>query len=446
MKKILYLLLSVPLFAIVSCDREEEDIFNASTEARMAEAIAGFKSILSEGTGEWLVNYYPEANHAIGGYALYCKFAPDGSVQVASEVETNAEALELASSTWEIVSYQGAVLSFDTYNPVMHYFSEPYQNDVTGRGGDYEFVLMRTAQAQDSVYVKGVKGGNRMVFQKIPGGISGMDYLAQTAQLANDISYARNFRFMLNGAEIGTATFSTATSNSLRNRSFTLNYPAGGKDTTLTLYYTFTPTGIDLYEAATVNDVTVKSLTWNDAEKTFSSAGFVLLNTDEKPVLYEDFLGKYTMSYSTDYDDPELTESLEVELVQDIPGSTYFLKGILTEETVGNIVVEYEPGGGLSLRGQILSTYDNGDLLWWLPFSQGNTVSRTTTYGLTLSGLDRTDGQFKFSMVDNGAWASVMAGFIIRRYTPAPDNANAGNINGIDGQPRYYYLTFEKIR
>jgi len=445
MSNIKYILLMLSVFAAFSCQREEEDVFDLPAETRMQNAIAGYKSDLTQGTGEWLLNFYPETDHSIGGVAMYLKFTADNNVLVASEVPTNVAAFETSASTWNVISNQSAVLTFDTYNYVWHYFSEPWQADITGRGSDYDYVV--TKSVPDSIYLKGIKRNTIMALTKLPSGTNGIDYIKQVAKFADTVAWANHYEFAVNDTTTGYATFSTSSSNSLRVRTVTFQYTLADEAFSVKVGYTFTPTGVIFYEPVEVNGAVFNTLTWNESQKQYSTSNFSMKCTDDSPLKYEDYLGKYSMAYSTAYASANYTaKPLPVEIIADParPGVGYILKGILTESTPGNICLTYEVGGGLSLKGQHLMDYDNGNILWWLPFSQDNYTSRTTSYGLTATNVKReNDKMVSFALTDDGLWSRKTVGFIIRLYDSAA--ANLGNVNGVDGQYRYYYPIFTKV-
>lgn len=465
MKKTIYSLIWVlPVFFMTSCLHEEADIFDKSSALRMDEALSSGREALVGASNGWLVNYYPETGHVAGGYAMYWKFLADGTVDVACEAAVNSvPAQEIRNSMWDLKPDQGPVLSFDLYNPVLYYFTQPTQLasgtwDMDGFGGDYEFIIMKISDDKSQIELKGKRKGSRIVLNKVTDGVDPIDYLKQVADLAGSVRTRRNFLFMLNGSETGNAVFSTATAfGNLKFRKADVTYkPRREKregeetvpDTTVTLYYTFTPTGLSLYEPFKADGVEMANFVWNKTNNKYvcSDPGVnaEFQCTDDTPLEYDDFLGKYTMKYSILYNDPALTRELEVELVRNVNNQSYILKGILTDNTPGNIIVNFEEGGVLSLKGQIMHTYENGNLLWWLPFSNDNYTSRTTTYGLMSSNLQKEQGKIvSFSMVSDGVWTShPMIGFIVRIYDSA--GANVGNVNGKDGQPRYYYPQFIK--
>jgi hypothetical protein len=181
---------------------------------------------------------------------------------------------------------------------------------------------------------------------------------------------------------------------------------------------------------------------------------------------YADFLGTYTMRYSISYSSTATTRAIPVTLTEKVASQSYKLDGILpdNQDIGGELVVTYSEGN-ISITGQSLRTYPAGtnftvgtagntpagsvaagDLFWLLPYSAGNAISRSTTYGVVSSDYDFSGEAFKFRMVDNGKWSTKTAGFALRIYhgdTPVsyiygkqPSGSSAGYY--------YHYMVFEK--
>jgi hypothetical protein len=158
---------------------------------------------------------------------------------------------------------------------------------------------------------------------------------------------------------------------------------------------------------------------------------------------YEDYLGIYTMNYSITYASSIPTRSLTVTLSVKSEGQTYRLDGILADGSPGEITVNYNNAdGSISLLGQVMHVYPDTQYdFWWLPYSTDAYISRTATYGMFSTDFDLSNGGLKFRMVDNGLWTRITAGFMLRNYN---GSTSMGNINGKDGQPYYFYPSFEK--
>jgi hypothetical protein len=280
--KYLMLLMSVLLLA-TACQREEDNIFSDTPEARMQKAIAEYKTLLTGSSDGWLMDYYPEKNHSTGGYGMYAKFNTDGTVGVACEIKTNLNAFTSASSEWDITGEQGPLLTFYTFNEVMHYFSDPKQSDIDGLGGDYEFTVMRAVQ--DTIVLKGKKNYNKLVMYRVKSGQDPIEVLKQSAAMTDLVAGANNFKILKNGAQVAT----TAQVSNVRVLRFT-SKDADNKDVTESITYTFTPTGIRLYEPVVVEGVALNAFSWDDETKTYTAtdANVELVCTDKisaKPTL-----------------------------------------------------------------------------------------------------------------------------------------------------------------
>ncbi|MDR1764189.1 MAG: hypothetical protein LBR64_09625 [Dysgonamonadaceae bacterium] len=166
------------------------------------------------------------------------------------------------------------------------------------------------------------------------------------------------------------------------------------------------------------------------------------------PVSYNFYLGEYTMYYSIDYKDDTPTRSLPVSLVQGSNAYTYYLKGILADESVGNISVTFDSStGDLTSNAMIIcKTPENYDF-WWLAAgtnAAGSLYSFYYTYcGLRSSNFASNDGKMSFKMTDYVSYSSSykIIGFRLRNYE---GTTNRGDVNGKDGQPLYYYPEFVK--
>ena len=87
---------------------------------------------------------------------MVVKFKKDGSVSVtAKNGTTTMNKIETDSaSTWQVKSDYGPILTFDTYNKVLHAWADP-GTDGSGLLGDYEFLILKATP--ELVLLKGKK-------------------------------------------------------------------------------------------------------------------------------------------------------------------------------------------------------------------------------------------------------------------------------------------------
>jgi len=73
-----------------------------------------------------------------------------------------------------MIGDNGPVLTFNSYNKVLHAFSNPVNPDGYGLEGDYEFVVLKAGSSQ--ILLKGKKRGTMIVMNKIPATVSWKQY------------------------------------------------------------------------------------------------------------------------------------------------------------------------------------------------------------------------------------------------------------------------------
>lgn len=133
MNKYIFLCLTyLSAFALQSCYFSEDDIFDQSPSERVDLVSSEYQKILTDAPNGWLMEYYPGGEtHDIGGVVWLLKFSgeevtvmSDSQVQGYDDPEPTLPG-ESVTSIYRITSEQGAVLSFSTYNSLIHYYSEP---------------------------------------------------------------------------------------------------------------------------------------------------------------------------------------------------------------------------------------------------------------------------------------------------------------------------------
>ena len=182
------LLLAAGLLS-TSCVKEEEDLFDKSAAERLNEMKTIYSSRLEAQPAGWAMQYYPtdEAEVPFGnGYLILCDFNPDQSVKVGMRNALTGNAYKEETSVWEIITDNGPVLSFNTYNSLFHIFSSP--EDVatttdddetgTGIGGDYEFVVVDAPEDASYMMLKGKKRGTYNLLTPLEEGTDFETYLA----------------------------------------------------------------------------------------------------------------------------------------------------------------------------------------------------------------------------------------------------------------------------
>lgn len=258
MKKQYLLLILISAFLFGGCDKKKDRIFEESSTARLNASIDNVYKTFSA-KSSWILSYYPGANVEYGGFNLFPNFTTSTDVNLQGDI-FNAT----PTSTFKVYAGAGPILTFDTYNVVIHYFGLPayYTSTSAGIGatdsgmkGDFEFLVL--SANQDSVMLKGRKYGNILKMKSVPS-----DQLATivTNYKAANVRFNtyRGFAVEVNGKTLqGVPTVATVNATPRPNRSFTL---ATAPSTTVS--YIVNDTGIEFYKEYTIEGVKVNKLTY----------------------------------------------------------------------------------------------------------------------------------------------------------------------------------------
>lgn len=170
-----YSLLAASAIAVLgSCTQEEADIFDQSAAERLNAAKETFTQRLTSSPNGWIFEYFgsteTNADNYVKdmGYLMMVDLKKDGSVVAGMKNYHSGNQYWEDESLWEVITDMSAVLSFNSYNKVIHRFSEPenyngstsYGGD-TGKGmlGDYEFIIVDAPEDGDHILLKGKKHG-----------------------------------------------------------------------------------------------------------------------------------------------------------------------------------------------------------------------------------------------------------------------------------------------
>lgn len=202
-------LVSTSAIAFTACVGQVDDVFDKTATERLDEAKGIYAQRLIADGGKWVMEYYPtQENEApIGlGYLMTCSFTSDYKVVVAMNNEVTDKHYKESTSAWEVLTDNGPVLSFNTYNDVLHTFSKPEnipsfeqedKEDETGRGyeGDYEFVITSLDEGAQHAMLKGKKRGTYNRLTRLEAGTDFNEYLA-------DVNAFVSSKFPANGNDL----------------------------------------------------------------------------------------------------------------------------------------------------------------------------------------------------------------------------------------------------
>lgn len=176
---------------VTACSHEEDDIFDQSAAERLNAVGGVYSERLTQSHGGWVMEYYPYSDNedlVTGtGYLIMNRFHDNGAVFTAMKNKASYNTFWTDSSSWQIVTYMGPVLTYNSYNRCFGRFSDPNDIDLTtargedesGKGfqGDYEFVMVDVPENAQHIMLKGVKRGVYQRLTRLPEGTDFETYL-----------------------------------------------------------------------------------------------------------------------------------------------------------------------------------------------------------------------------------------------------------------------------
>ena len=262
---------------LLSCTDGADNVFGESAADRMDKSIVQYTSILEAQQHGWAVDFYP-SDRSQGGVAYTALFR-NGEVTMTCEqpitnsvTATSYPVGTKVSSLYRIVSETSALLTFDTYNPLFHYWSQAVPGHAKGYESDYEFTFI--SASADSVVLRGKKHGNLMKFYPLKEDAA--TYINKVNQSHTTLNGITRKRAIIDGQPVAV---------SMSNNNLTLKQGS----TATTMPFIYTASGLRFYEQLTVGSVSTRELTFNADTQELCSADnrFVM----PKPTVIEEFLG-----------------------------------------------------------------------------------------------------------------------------------------------------------
>jgi hypothetical protein len=398
-----------------SCLFEEKDIFDESAAVRKYAAVVEYDKILQSAPNGWVFDYYPHEARPFGGFNYIVKFGQGDTVRAAFE---NERTPEIKQSLYSILYDFGAMLSFNSYNPYLHFFAEAEDSGALyqGRKGDYEFMLMDYDEDEGELKLKGKRTTNYMTMTKLGSDVVWSDYLdgvnATEAQW-----YFADYTIYVDDKEVGTATKS--------DRNITFTWTEDGKEKKVTQALIYKPDGqIRFYNEIVIAGVPVRNFKYDASTNTATSTepgkkvalkAFV----PEDFVSYDQYLGDWTikstsgLAYTVTFSQKERNKSFN-----------------MTFDVLPELTIEWRwsssfSGKRLTLSTQHLATTPEGNLV--LLMTAYRTDSGGTSFFIQYNESAETayytfDGENTITCT--GGSNSLITGFVLY----IRNSANSGNI------------------
>ena len=357
MKKILMFTTALGLMVatLPSCLKDDKANFSGSPAARLDEAVKVNKQILESAPNGWSLGYYAGRNYSGPGFTLTLKFK-DGKAYIMGD---NKDATTVGVSEYDIVKDQGVVLTFPTYNSVIHELAGASQGYPEGLQGDYEFAILE-ANA-NFIRLRGKKWKNEMILTPIKN--QTQEEFIQKVLTIREGMTTNNYHFIL-----GKDTLSAGEVN-VDTRRLTAKINNVSYD----LAYNLTDTGLNLSSPIKIGAKEYSSFTWNEADKSFNSGDLSIRLYIPKSHKSIDFWANKPWILQMD-NPPGVRRRLVTTLHLTAKPGSNTLEGELTfldkKYKIGAIL--YDPSTGtISLIGQPIpdARYPNG--IAFIPVGEG---------------------------------------------------------------------------
>ena len=369
------------LLPLTSCLKDQADVFEEPSSARMQNYLENVRTQLQGSEKGWVLSYYPGSAYATTYFVL--NFTGQ---QVTAVHQGDPETA--ATSYYKLAADDGAVLSFDTYNKVLHYYATPDSGHYQARGGDFEFDIMDVTP--DRIVLLGKRSRNYCYLDRMTQ--TKEAFFEEVAAAEKNLDLVAFAGTVSNGAVEGFLDMITHTLS------------IGRKDAEasemVSARYMVTKGGLHINEPFTFQGVTFQDFSYDSEKGILTGSGIQFTKViPEGYVSYKDYLGKYNFVYYSGQ------RNFQVELVEKDPGATFVMKGF---STYFEPEISYNAARGyLNWKQQVVGSangltvilagwaYPAGSSLW--PVS--------TPYGTGMYGIveDTTIPNFQVNFSDNGA-------------------------------------------
>lgn len=390
-KSLAILLAAAAMLSLSSCLKEQADVFDTPSSQRMQDYLENVRTILQEPENGWALSYYPGSSSATCYMGV--KFAAQ-QVTAYSQDAPN----EAVTSSYKLTTDDGAVLSFDTYNSVLHYYATASADHYQARGGDFEFDIV--SYSKERIVLKGKRSRNLCYLDPLPKDKDATAFLNEMVAAKNALAIVAFSGEVTGGLVEG---FLDGTSNTL-----SIGRKGAESSELVNARYMIVPGGegetaaIHFNEPFTFQGVTFQDFVYKedpeDAQKgTFTGSGIVFQKViPEGYVPYDQFIGKWTFNWYTD------AASFPVELVALEPGVSFKMKGL--SEYFEPVLGYNAARGQLTWNAQAVGS-SSGVTVWlaaWDLLTNGGNLTWDENAGLIGIAEDNTVEEIVIRWEDNG--------------------------------------------
>ena len=381
--KLISIFAFVALIVFPACQQLEPDVFDKPSSARMSDFLEDIRATLVAEQYGWTMDYFPGSDYAGVTYAL--KFTEQ---QVTATLETDPTVSE--TSSFALKTDDGAVLSFDTYNTILHAYATPDQRKYQAKGGDFEFEISSFDKEKKVIVLVGKRSRNHCTLRPLTKPAA--DYFAGVRAFENSLAVPAASG-TVDGKEYELYLDSGIRSISISEK---------GSEETQTVRYVLTENTLRFSEPFKIGETEFTEWTYDAQNGTLNGSGVTFVKfIPPGYVTYQDYLGEYTFYYYNK------AGSFKVKLVEDEPGRTFKMQGF---STFFEPVLSFDGGrgrlnwvkqtvGGSGSLEYILAPWDtDAGYLTWMD-----------GVGIVGSVEDNSVQDFVITFEDNGVWETYKA-------------------------------------
>ena len=425
--------LTLPAFMMAtalttSCSFEQDEYFDESASLRVTHQNENIKNRLVEQSAAdkngWVIQYFVSGtdDYNFEGFNLFGRFYKNGAVTLASDHRFlrngNANKYTESNSYYDMLSEEGSVLSFNTWNDILTVFVDPVDpskapgslvNDGEGMYGDQNLVLKKLTDDEMQFY--GERHG--AISRLIPCDRPWQQYIADTKTMKNHIATTSlTSHYVIN--DVDTMYFVD-----LNKGLFVYGERIIDPLQKKTLKCVFTPNGFRLERPDSLADAAFQ-------EFKMSSDSTCLLNEDGKVKVVACW-DKYMVSRTDiwNFDDTEYTDE-QKSLLSQIDTE---IKKFNSSWSLKSVGLGKSTGGG-AVSGLVMTFYTNAQ------------KTKTNTVGLEMALARLKYGQFDMSMAEEPACDKNMDAIVKKAadmYTLAVEMAKY-YVGTYDVVPNDYFL------
>lgn len=329
-----------------SCLFQEDDLFADSSANRTTESVDELKSLLTSVPNGWRMEYYIGKNYSGGGINILCRFDGKNATLMSEVGGKNVQPGVEASSLYKVTSEESTLLTFDSFNELIHCYSEPILNQNMNLEGDYEFVYR--GQEDSKIILEGRLYHNTIVLTPMEEGVEWADYINRLKSVENKAAFT-NYALTVGAQEAGRVQ--------KHSRVLVFSTDEGEQIQTPFIY---TDDGLKLQAATDLNGKMVQHFVWNNEAQAYACTDDGATDVTLKGLLpdgyipYQDYLGSYLMGcYKYDSNSQSFKQQVTaVEIKENVQGQSYILTGTTLKQEAGDIVLTYDGSTGRILFKQ----------------------------------------------------------------------------------------------